>query len=50
MNDVTVLGRGINDFVTIALRLSNKKSDERVGRPKIVRKCVTSFMDNPKEN
>ena len=49
INDVTILGKGINDFVTATRRylgFSNKRDDYGRGSKKF-QYCVTSFLDDP---
>ncbi len=46
INDVTVV-RGVKDFATIVIKLFNKMLDDGGWGLKIVKNCVTSFMDNP---
>ncbi len=49
INDVTVLGGGgIKDFVTTTLKpYYYIRGGGRMGVLKIIKNCVTSFMDDP---
>jgi hypothetical protein len=50
INDITVSGEGFNDFVMTVFSMDHKKRVIGVrGYQKVVKICVTSFIDDPND-